>query len=302
VVLAVRKLFYSVLLSSETAAIEADSLATAEDHLRTIEERFRQGLDSDLVVLRQKVEVANARPPLLQARNAHEMAGILLKDALGLDVDAPASFVGSLSPPQGGPEPYERLQTRAIESNPEYRAALERASESEALVRVAQGMRYPQISLYADGQFYAETDQFWPGPMQRDFSSMGGLRLRFPLFTGGDLQERVRQARIEAEKARTRCRQMERSVRMEVKRHWLTAQVAAERSRSQESVIAQARRALEAMENRYKDGHASQLELHDATLALLRARLLYAQALHDYGVEIAEIEHAAGSAAEEPPR
>ncbi|MDD5629778.1 MAG: TolC family protein, partial [Elusimicrobia bacterium] len=78
VVLTAKRLFYAVCLASETVAIQKDSLSLSQDHLRTIEERYRQGLDSDLVVLRQKVEVANALPALLAERNREELSLTML--------------------------------------------------------------------------------------------------------------------------------------------------------------------------------------------------------------------------------
>ncbi|HBL15545.1 MAG: hypothetical protein A2X36_09765 [Elusimicrobia bacterium GWA2_69_24] len=302
VTLAARRLFYAVLLSSETSRIQEDNLASAEDHLRTIEERFRQGLDSDLLVLRQKVEVANARPVLIQSRNQYELSLLLFKDTLGLDIDAPVRVVGRLTSPQGSLPPYEPLRDKALIGNPDYQAALERLHQSEAMVRVAQGLRMPQLSVYADYQWYSDSDELQPAGAEQATSSQGGLRLRFPLFTGGDLQERTRQARIERERARTVSEKIARTTRVEVKRHWLSVQEAAARSRSQGSAVEQAKRALEVTEVRYKGGESNQLELTDATLALQRARLLQAFAMHDFRVELAALERAVGSPIEEAVR
>ena len=302
VALAVRNFFYTVFLASETANIQSDTLASAEDHLRTIEERYRQGLDSDLVVLRQKVEVANARPALIAARNADELAKVLLKDTLGIDVDAPIRLLGGLEPPKARLLPYDKLQELALGNNPDYQAALQRVQQSDAMVRVAKGLGMPQLSVYADYQWYSESDNAWPGSMARATSSAGGLRLRYPLFTGGDLTERITQARTAYEQAATLSSKIQRSIRVQVKQAWLSAQEAADRAFSQESNIGQARRALEATEVRYREGQSSQLELTDTTLALLQARLLYAVALHDYRSDIAALERAVGAPAEEAVR
>ncbi|MBI5244202.1 MAG: TolC family protein [Elusimicrobia bacterium] len=302
VTLAVKRLFYAVFLASETAGIQADTLASAEDHLKTIEERYRQGLDSDLIVLRQRVEVSNNRPLLITARNQHELTSILLKDTLGLDVDASIRLVGSLAPPGGPLPPYDELQKRALDRSPDYQASIQHIKQTEAMIRVAKGLNSPQLSIYADYQWYAESNDLGPNSKERATSSAGGLRLRYPLFTGGDLQERVLQARIAHQQALTLSDKTQRAIRVEVKRAWLSAQEAAERVQSQESAVAQARRALESTENRYKEGQSSQLELTDATLALLKTRLLYAQALHDYRVQLAALERAVGSPIEEASR
>jgi len=302
VVLAVKQFFYAVCLASETASIQRDFLALAEDHLKTIAERFRQGLDSDLVVLRQKVEVANAQPALVAARNAHELSLTLLKDSLGLDVDAPVRVLGSLDGGRVVLMSYESLQSAALERNPAYQTARKQWEQSESLVHVAQAGRWPLLSLYADYQWYSESNADWPGPNERAWSSVAGLRLNYPFFTGGQTSAKIAQARSRRDAARTGMEQVARGIRVEVKRQWLAVKEALERAQSQESAISQARRALEATEIRYRAGEASLLEQNDATLALQQTRLLYANALHDYRAALAALERAVGMPVEEVVR
>ena len=299
VALAVKQLFYAVCLASETAAIQRDSLTLAEDHLRTIRERFRQGLDSDLVVLRQDVEVANSQPALLAARDQHELALTLLKDSLGLDVDAPVRVVGGLDRPRASLSAYEALQSAAVRNNPDYQAALARSEQAEALVKVEQAGRWPWLMAYADYQLYSESDAPWPRRNERADSSLLGLRLSYPLFTGGQTTAKIDEARSVRSQARTSLEKIARGIRVEVKRQWLAVHEARERAASQESAISQARRALEATETRYRAGEASLLEQNDATLALQQTRLLYANALHDYRAAAAALERAVGGPVEE---
>jgi len=294
VALAVKQFFYAVCLASETVSIQRDSLALAEDHLKTIEARYRQGLDSDLVVLRQKVEVANAQPALLAARNSQELSLTLLKDSLGLDVDAPVRLVGGLEGPQAALADYEAQQAAAVERNPDYQAARKALEQADAFLNVAKGSRWPFLSLYTDYQWYSESDLMWPKPTERDWSSVVGVRLNYPLFTSGQTTAKIAQSRSQLDQARTGLDKVVRGLRVEVKRQWLAVKEAWERALSQESAISQARRALEATEVRYRAGQASLLEQNDATLALQQTRLLYANALHDYRVALAALERATG--------
>lgn len=302
VTLAVRSYFYAVLLASATASISEDTLRSAEAHLSTIRERYKQGIDSDLTVLRQEVEVANAKPSLIASRNLFELGLTSLKDVLGLDVDRQVVIDGRLDPPGAAAPAYESLVKAAMERNPDYQASRKRAEAALQLARVAAGDQRPQLSLFGNYLWTAQSPDLSPGPEQSGTSAAGGLRLRFPFFTGGETLERVRQARIDHERALEAQRKAERAVRVEVKRQWLAAKEAEERARSQEAAIGQARRALEATETRYKSGDASQLELNDATLALGRARTLYAQASHDFLVALAALERAAGTKLKEIDR
>jgi outer membrane protein len=302
VILTAKKLFYAVCLASETAVIQHDSLALAEDHLKTIAERYRQGLDSDLVVLRQKVEVAKAQPALSAARNSEELALTMLKDALGLDVDAPVRVQGGLEGAPSSLVPYDALQAAALERNPDYQAAHKQYEQADAILAVQKGFRWPWLSAYADYQWYSESNADWPGTRERATSSVVGLRLNYPLFTGGQTTAKIGQARSQRDVARTTMDKIARAIKVEVKREWLNVKEAWERAQSQESAISQARRALEATEIRYRAGQASLLEQNDATLALQQTRLLYANALHDYRVALAALERAAGMPVEETAR
>ncbi|MCX5796311.1 MAG: TolC family protein [Elusimicrobia bacterium] len=302
VVLAAKRLFYAVCLDSATVAIQRDTLSLAQDHLRTIEERYRQGLDSDLVVLRQKVEVANAQPALLAASNREELSLTMLKDALGLDVDAPVLVQGSLEGRPYSLMPYEALQASALANNSDYQAARKQFEQAEAMLAVQKGFRWPWLSAYADYQWYSESNHAWPGPQERATSSVVGLRLNYPLFTGGQTTAKIQQASSQLDSARTAMEKVARAMKVEVKRGWLNVKEAWERAQSQESAISQARRALEATEVRYRAGQASLLEQNDVTLALQQTRLLYANALHDYRVALAALERAAGGPVEEAVR
>ena len=302
VVLAVKQLFYAVCLESATVSIQRDSLSLAEDHLKTVQERYRQGLDSDLTVLRQEVELANSQPALLAALNGHELSLTLLKDSLGLDVDAPVRVAGNLEGPRVALAPYQALQAEALERNPDYQSARKQLEAAEAMVKVNQGLRWPWLSLYVDGQWYSESNDAWPGPNERAWSSVAGLRLSYPFYTGGQTSAKIEAARAQRDQARTALDKIERRIRVEVKRQWLAVREALQRAQSQEAAISQARRALEATEIRYRAGEASLLEQNDVTLALQQTRLLYANALHDYRVALAALERAAGAPAEETAR
>jgi outer membrane protein TolC len=299
VILAVKSFFYAVCLASETTTIQKDSLALAEDHLKTIDERYRQGLDSDLVVLRQKVEVANAQPALLAARNGHELALTLLKDTLGLDVDAPMRVVGGLDGKNIKLVPYESLQSAALEHNPDFMAARKQYEQADAVLNVQKGFRWPWLTAVGAYQWTSQSNADWPGTRERATSSSVGLRLNYPLFTGGQASAQVAQASAKRDTARSAMDKAARGIKVNVKRQWLSVKEALERAQSQESAISQARRALEATEVRYRAGEASLLEQNDATLALQRARLQYVNALHDYQVALAALERAVGMPVEE---
>jgi outer membrane protein TolC len=299
VVLATKQFFYAFLLADSTITIADDNLKLSEEHLATIRERYRQGLESDLAVLRQEVEVASAKTGLIQARNMGDLAITNLQKVLYLDIEKPLRPTGDLRPPAGDPPPYDEVVRLALGKNPSIEIARLQTVVAANYHRIVRADYFPTLNGFVDYSWSAQSDDFAPGPGQRNDSLGAGVRLEWNFFTGGETRQRVVQAKIEWERARDLETKIEREIRVAVKQQWLNVIEAAERARSQETAVGQAKRALEATEVRFKMGRASQLEQNDATFALNRARTIHAQASHDYWVARAGLEKAMGTTLEE---
>lgn len=294
VIQTVKSLFYAALLSSSTARIQADNLASTQRHLDTIRERYRQGLDSDLTLQRQEVEVADAKAGFLSANNLREMALISLQETLMLDINRPLDVRGDLAIPATQPLAYEDLVRLAMERHPGLRRARHQSSFFDYRARLTRAEFSPNLSLIGQWGWRAESEDSSFSSSESASSLGGGVALSYPIFTGGDRLQRVRQASIDVRRSREQEREVERAIRVDVRRQWLNVMEALERARSQETAIAQAVNALHATEIRYKSGQASLLDLNDATFALNQIRTRHAQAAHDYWVSLAALERAVG--------
>ena len=224
--------------------------------------------------------MANAKPPLIAARNQVELGLTMLKDTLALDVDRPLVLSGALGEPSGMPS-YDKAAEIALSRRPEVAAARQRALAAEQAVKIDAADGRPQLSLFGNVQWNGQGQSLNLGPNQRGTSSAAGVSMVFPVFSGGQVHERVAQSRLVYERTLEEEAQTRRDVQVDVKRQWLSAEEALERAQSEETAIGQGRRALDSTEVRYKAGHASQLDLIDTTLALDRARTAYVQALFD---------------------
>ncbi|OGS08874.1 MAG: hypothetical protein A2270_05695 [Elusimicrobia bacterium RIFOXYA12_FULL_51_18] len=277
----VKQMYYAVLLSSSLAGIQDESLNLAAQHLNTIETQYKQGLASDLAVLRQKVEVSNTEPALTQARNLYEEGLIELKNLLGLDPETEVTLTDSLNCSKKGPGAINELYKTALFNRPEYRNQKFQRDLYREMITIEKAGHYPYLSAFASRQYLGLNDAGIPDHRERTWSTIAGLRLSLPLFSGGSVSSRVKQARLQADIAETNLSGLERRIKIEVKKAWLGMNEASERLRSQTTAVETARKALAATEIRFKNGLASQLELNDTTLALNRSQTLYIQALHD---------------------
>lgn len=290
----VKQLYYYVLLARAMAGIQEESLTLSREHLATIEAQYRQGIASDLAVLRQQVEVSNSQPALTQARNLYEEGLVDLKNLLGLDPDAEIALTGALDCAPADPGEAAALYARALAARPEYRAMKHQLDMAGQLVKVERAGHFPYLSAFASRQFQGQSDSGFPAKADQNWSTTAGLRLSLPLFAGGSVGSRVSQAEMQEKIARNNLAELERKIKIEVKKAWLGLSGASERVASQTAAVEQARKALAATEVRFKNGLAGQLDLSDATLALNRAQTLYTQARHDLCSADAELKWTIG--------
>lgn len=291
---AVTQLYYSVLLSKAMADIQKETLELAKQHLTTIEAQYEQGLAGDLAVLRQKVEVSNNEPAVMQNLNYYELGLLSLKNLLGLDPDAPLALSGSMGCPAESAPPLETLYAKTMASRPEYRLADLRKRLALENITIERAGHYPYLGAYATRQFQGQTNGSFPGAGERTWSMSAGLRLSLPLFAGGAVVSKVKQAELELAIAAEDLKNTGRELRIAVKKAWLERNEAAQRLASQTTAVETARKALAATELRFRNGLAGQLDLNDATLALNRAQTLYTQAQHDACSAAAELAWAVG--------
>ncbi|MFA6435085.1 MAG: TolC family protein [Elusimicrobiales bacterium] len=290
----VKQMYYAVLLSSSLAAIQRESLNLAVQHLGTIEAQYKQGMASDLMVLRQKVEVSNTEPALTQAWNLYEEGLIELKTLLGLDPETNITLTDSLACAKNGLGGIDELYKTALLNRPEYRDARLQRDLYREMIKIEQAGHYPYVSAFASRQFQGQSDSGFPGKSGQSWSTTAGLRLSLPIFSGGSASSRVRQARFQAEIAETNLKELERRIKIEVKKAWLGLKEASMRLESQTASVETARKTLTATEIRFRNGLASQLELNDTSLALNKSQTLYIQALHDTCSDDAELKWTIG--------
>ncbi|MBI4669617.1 MAG: TolC family protein [Elusimicrobia bacterium] len=296
---AVRRMFYNVLLASATVAIQQESLDLAKSHLSTIKEQFKQGLASDLELLRQKVEVSNAMPALTKAENLYEEGILELGNLLGMDVDERAVPAGSLECFVPADADLPRLYAQALGNRPETRRAGLGLDLADRKISLEKSAFYPSLYGFASKQFQGQSQAGFPNPIGRAWSLMAGARLSLPLFSGGADYYKVKQARLERDQAWEMSAQARRLVKMDVKRAWLSLYEADERLESQSEAVEQAKKVMQATQIRFKNGLVSRLEFNDAALALNRSETLRAQAQRDVCAAGTDLDWATGKLVKE---
>lgn len=123
---------------------------------------------------------------------------------------------------------------------------------------------------------------------------VAGITIRVPLFTGFEVQGRIRQAHAAWLRARDLRRDPEGRIALEVREAHRLLLEAEATLRAQAKTIEQAERALAIARVRYSNALGTQLEVTDAQLALAQARVVRLQAVHAHAVARAALRRAMG--------
>lgn len=298
--LGVRTQFYNVLLARESIKVREQSVALLNEQLTNARNRFEAGASSSFEVLRAEVALANAQPPLIQARNAYRIAIEELRQFLGARPNSAADLTGDTVRIVGElsfqPATYE-LGT-ALEAARANRPELARYGKlvdaQQQNVRQARSGYYPGVDLVAGYQWQkgSDSDRF----RDADEGWLVGVQSQWNIFDGRRTAGRVVQARSALAQTELAQSEVELGVEVEVRRAHSSLQEAKELVQSSQQVVRQAEEALRLATARQTAGTATQLDVLTSQVDLTNARNNELQANYNYLVALAQLRKAMGQA------
>lgn len=310
---AVKKAYYNILLAEQSLAVLRSSEATVSKTVEDTRVQYEHGLASEYNLLTAEVQLSNLQPSIIQTANSIDVAKRLLKMYLSLPENIDIALVGSLDDFRdailnGG----EELSTDISENSTLKQLDI----QSELLqqnLKLTQTARMP--TLVAFGQFaYSGNDMerlnlgammgggaaggatggatgttpdagtaesvkksfYWQHPISV------GLSLSVPIFSGFKNTNKVKQVRNQIRQLEIQREYLVKSTDVQVRSAINNLLTAREKMFANEKTVAQAQKAYDISNARYKAGAGTILELNSAELSLTQSKLNYSQAIYDY--------------------
>lgn len=295
--LQVRTRYYDVLLGREQITVQEENVRLLTEQLQTARDRFQAGSVSNFDVLRAEVALANARTPLIRARNQYRIAIDQLRQALGYGDSSVGSsptmpeVVGTLTFTPASYDLESALSAARINRPDLLRLAkVEEAREAGVVIR--QANYRPSLDVVGGYQFRKS------GTSDRFKDSLDGwtlgLQSSWAVFDGRKTKGAVIQARSQLEQARLATSERTLSVEVEVRQALSALQEAAELAAAATRVVAQAEEAVRLADARYGAGTVTQLEVLQSRVALTEARTNLLQANYSHNIAVATVRRAIG--------
>jgi outer membrane protein len=296
--LATRVAYYDVLLAGQNILVFESSVNLLSKELDEEKRRYEAGTVPRFNVLRAEVAVANARPPLIRARNDHRIAKNNLANLLGYELprevweNIPLQLTDKLE-----------IAPFTIQLPDAISLALERRTELGAL-RAAEKLRQEDITGAKAGRLpslQAFAGYNWRNTSLTDDLTdavsgwRAGAQLSWDIFDGQLTKGKILAARAAHEKSLVELDDAGSQIELEVRTAYSVFIGAAEVLESQKKVQEQAEEALRLANSRASAGTGTQLDVLSAETELTQARTTEIQAQYAYAVAVARLERAIGA-------
>lgn len=286
----VKSAYYALMLAEDSQRVIQESYDMAQLTYRTYSSQYEAGAASDYDVLRASVAMKNIEPELMQADVAIKRARLQLQVLMGIDSNFPLTTSQRLSDYEDDMYAQALGLSHDISRNSDLELNRIDTEILDRQVKLQKAAYYPTLALTANYNWTSSSN----GSPFKNFRwnpySMIGLTLQIPIFEGGQRYNRVRQAKVQAAEMRLQRENLERSIAMQVDLAIDNIGVNVKQIASCSESVGQAERAHQIMDESFKIGAATYLDLRDSELALTRARLTYYQAIYNYLIALCELE------------
>lgn len=280
----VRKAYYQALLANEAYRVYKQSYDNAGANYKQIKEKYEHGLVAQYDLLRTEVQMKNLEPNVMQAEQSIVLAMKQLKLLLGMPAEAPLSLTDSLG--TFSTQLYKSyLQTDSLmlQENTTLRQMTLQDKQLRQALTASKWAFSPTLSLgfvynynYMGNELKLDNSKRWIP------YSMINLTLSIPIFNGGSKIQDIRMQQMARQQLQWNRNYAGEQITLGARRLQDQMENAVKRYAVTKDAIASAEKGYEIAALRYKMGESTLIELNDADLALLQARLNYNQSIFDF--------------------
>jgi len=285
-----KKLFYDIIFNRALIRVREESVAVLQSQLQDQQSRFEAGTVPRFNVLQAEVALANAIPPVIQARNALRISQFALVKQLGLNYpenpsQVPIDVLGQLD--------YDPIDINlggsvftALARNPSLKVQRQNILIGAEKLKSAMSGFQPTLNASAGWQtFNVPTASTLDDTVNGWFFGVTGS---WNIFDGLATVGATQAARASLEQSRINYDNSARGVELDVQRAVSNLIEAQEIIDSQRANVTQATEALRLSRERLDAGAGTQLDVLNAQQSLLEAQTTELEGRYRYITALAE--------------
>lgn len=280
--------YFEVLRARRLREVGQETLKAAEEHLRVTKARFEAGVAARFDVLRSEAEVEDTRQALIDDEALVALAEAQFNTVLGRPLTTPVNVASIEETPLVDVTLEKALETAHVR-RPELLALQQQVGIAQQQIRLARAGWKPNLDVVSN------YDRSKATAFQKSTSYAITAILTVPLLDSGLARSQVAEAQKGLKETEQNIESVRQRVELEVKQAYLNLVRARQRRVTAEKQLAAAAESLRVSEVRYNAGVGTNVEVMDARVAWTRAQWNQVNALYDYLVALAQLEHAMGT-------
>jgi outer membrane protein len=291
ITLTVDQAYYQALTAQAVLHVAQQTLAQRQATGDQVSALTKAKIKSDLDLSFANVQIAQANLMLVDAKNNAQSAMAELDDVLGLDTNQQYTLVDETNGnPPPAPEDAEALVQSAMSARPDLAALNDQSLAARQYSTAQRDLWMPTVSaLAAVGGTPVRADQ-----IQSSWYGAAGANISIPVFNGFLFNAESKEARLRAQAAQEKVRNMRDTIARDVRTAVLNAQAAYQRISVTQEMLNEANLSMDLAQARYKIGLSSIVELTDAQLAQTQAEIANTSARYAYQTALAEVKYQVG--------
>lgn len=270
--------YYLILISEESMTILDGNIAALKETLQSTRTMLSAGMAEATDVDQMESNVSMMRNTKSSMERTLELNYNMLRFQLGVSPETRIILTESLASIVTSTDVTKVLEAEFnLRDNVNYRLIEGQEQMSELSLKMQKASVLPTVSGFYSYSKSGMGDKL--GDLDWFPNSVLGFQLSVPLFSSGTRYSRIKQAQINLEKSRTGREMMSEQLRLQEKQVRYNLVNAREQYNLQKANIEVSKRIYASVENKYRQGMASSLEVTQANANYLQAENNYISAL-----------------------
>lgn len=281
--------YTGVVLAESYRRVAAEALETSRAHVKLVRDMYETGMVVQSDLLSAEVRELEVNEMLVRAGSQVKVARAGLNLAMGVPLDTPYLLAETVEVPMLTEGDLDALTAEALENRPDLTAAAARAEAADGMIKVARSGWYPEIGV--GGAYEANAEDFI-GADGTNWTILGVAR--WNALEGFAASARVRRAEAQRRQATEYQEHLRQMAGLEVRQAYYDLVAAREALAQSRKAVELASSSLTIVEDRYKEGLTTLVELLAGQTALNQARTREVSARRDLVLADARLKLAVG--------
>lgn len=290
--------YLDMLMMNRQLDLLEESLQRNKRALKDSRSLYEQGRGLKSDTLRSSIAVSNLKSSVSYLKSTIDVSAIELKRLIGTDELGEIELTDNLDLGEKSNvnDLYQIDEAIEIAQKNRKDLIIQQLSINlqEKKTKIIQAEQLPQLSLVGQYQVQAQEDNMDFGQYVLPRTSYFGVQLTVPVFSGNRIKSQINQSKIKTQQEKIRLDDLNEKVKTELSTILNKQTEGYAQLQIQQNTVELAALNQQMIEDRFKNGLGSRLELTDAELALTQAKISYLNAIYNLRILDLELRFALG--------